>query len=399
MPAPVRLLCSATMSDPDSILFIDTPEALERFCARIADADWLALDTEFLREKTYYPRLCLLQAATPELTACIDPLALEHLDPLLERLYDPAVTKVMHACHQDLEILFQLRGSVPAPIFDTQLAAPLLGHAEQIGYGNLVEAVLGVKLEKGHARADWTRRPLPEAQLRYAADDVIYLARLYPILREALAERGRLAWLDEDFAGLSDPERYIVHPEQAWQRIRSAERMRGPRLAVLQALAAWREETARREDRPRGWLMRDEVLEDIARQLPAGMDDLARVRGLHEQTLRRNGEALLAVVREARDRTPAERPAHRRSERCTPGQEALVELLEAVVHRVGLEESLNPAVLAPRKALERLVRGEPTPELARGWRRALVGDDLHAVLRGERAVTVEDGHLRLIPVT
>ena len=201
------------MNPTTPILYVDSPAALGDLCNRLAGAEWIAVDTEFLREKTYYPQLCLLQVGTPAVTACVDPLALTDLGPLLDLLYDPAIAKVFHACHQDLEIFYNLRGSVPGPVFDTQIAAPLLGHPEQMGYAGLVEALLGVTLEKAHARADWTRRPLPESQLRYAADDVIYLAQLYPVLRAELAKHGRLQWLADDFAALGDPERYASHPD------------------------------------------------------------------------------------------------------------------------------------------------------------------------------------------
>ena len=166
-----------------NIQFIDAPEALENFAASVAAQDWIALDTEFLRERTYRPELCLLQIATDNTAVCIDPLALDNIDPILDVIYNPNITKVLHAASQDLEIFYWLRGSVPVNLFDTQVAAPLLGHQEQIGYGNLVAEMLGINLSKAHSRADWTRRPLPEQQVQYAADDVIYLAQMYPLIR------------------------------------------------------------------------------------------------------------------------------------------------------------------------------------------------------------------------
>jgi ribonuclease D len=374
-------------------LYIDTPEKLHDLCWRLADAEWLALDTEFMRETTYYPRLCLLQVGTPEVTACVDPLALPDIEPLAKLIYDPAVTKVMHACSQDMEIFYHLRGTLPAPVFDTQLAAPLLGHPEQAGYGRLVEDVLGVRLAKTHTRTDWSHRPLSQAQLAYAADDVIYLGRLYVNLREELKRRGRLEWLAEDFAALSDSARYENPPELAWRRVKAAYKLRGSELAVVQALAAWRERTAQTENKPRGRLMKDDVLIDMARQKPGGRDQLGRIRGLHERSLKRYGDELLALIREFKQRTPEPLPAYVKAEDLSPEQEALADLLNAVVHLRAAEQALNPAQLAPHKALRRLVLGHEDTEVLRGWRRRLIGEELQAVLRGERSLSVVDGRL------
>ena len=238
------------------IQYIDSAPELARFCLQLSGADWFALDTEFLREKTYYPKLCLLQVATPDSVACIDPLALDTLDPILDLVFDPGITKVMHSARQDMEIFYHLRGAAPGPVFDTQVAALLLGYPDQIGYGNLVSEVLNVRLEKLHTRADWSIRPLTQDQVSYAADDVIYLVDVYLNLRNRLVERGRLEWLDEDFARLSSDALYSNPPEDAWLRVKGGNRLKGAALAVLQALAGWRETLAQQRDRPRGWILR-----------------------------------------------------------------------------------------------------------------------------------------------
>lgn len=387
------------MSDGSDTLFVDSPEALQDLCGRLRGHDWLALDTEFHREDTYRPRLCLVQVATPGLTACIDPLALDDLDPLLDMLYDPCVLKVLHAARQDLEIFHYLRGTPFTPVFDTQMAAPLLGYPDQAGFGNLVAAVLGVRLAKAHARADWRRRPLPSAQLRYAADDVRYLAPLYERLRAGLDEHGRLGWLEADFAALSDPQRYEMQPEQAWRRLRGAERLRGSSLSVLQRLAAWREQAASAEDRPRGWLLKDEVLFDLARMMPDAEQELRHVRGLGDAVIRRHGPAILATIRAARDRPPEPVPARRAGRRLSAEEDALVDLLSAVVRLRATEQHLSAAVLAPRAEVERLVAGDPGTLLLTGWRRGLIGEELGRVLRGEHALRVDGGALRVEPAT
>jgi ribonuclease D len=377
------------------IQYIDTAPELARFCTQLAAVDWFALDTEFLREKTYYPRLCLLQIATPESVACIDPLALEDLDPLLELIFDARITKVMHSARQDMEIFYHLRGEAPAPVFDTQIAALLLGYPDQIGYGNLVREVLGVNLEKLHTRADWSLRPLTRDQIDYAADDVIYLVDVYRNLHARLAERRRLEWLDEDFERLSSDSLYRNPPEDAWLRVKGGNRLKGASLAVLQSLAGWRETLAQQRNRPRGWILRDDALLEIARHRPASNEALGRIRGLQESFIRNHGEQLLGLIAAAGKQAPAPFPDTDMRLRLTSGQDALVDVMSAVVRISGMEHALNPAVLASRKQLERLVSGDSDVDVMHGWRRKLVGERLQALLGGELSLSVRDGKLVL----
>ncbi|MCC6134907.1 MAG: ribonuclease D [Candidatus Contendobacter sp.] len=285
-------------------LYIADQPALADFCAGLRGADWLALDTEFIRERTYYPQLCLIQIASADRIACIDPLALPSLEPLLERLYDPATTKILHSASQDLEIFFHLRGAVPTPIFDTQRAALALEQGKQIGYAALVQQLLGVDLAKTHTRADWRRRPLLPEWLVYAADDVRYLPELYQRQRAALEECGGLAALVEDCAALADAEHYRPQPWAVWQRVREQQRLRGVQRAVLQEVAAWREEQAIAHDRPRRWILDDAALIELARRLPETLADLQQIPGLPATTLRRHGEILLARIATACAKPP-----------------------------------------------------------------------------------------------
>ncbi|WJW75411.1 ribonuclease D [Thiohalobacter sp. IOR34] len=383
------------MSHAGDFEFIDSHAALADFCRQLAGAEWIALDTEFLRERTFYPQLCLLQVATPGAIACIDPLAIDDLEPLHALLYDPAITKVLHAARQDMEIFYHLRGAVPAPLFDTQIAAPLLGHADQIGYGNLVRERLGVSLGKAHTRTDWSRRPLSHDQLQYAADDVRYLAELYPAMRDELASRGRLEWLAADFAALAAPETYRMEPTEAWRRNKGAGKLKGAALSVFQSLCAWREAEAQRRDRPRKWLLPDDVMLSLARLKVQSVADLGRVRGLPKGIIERDGEALLALIETARTRRPEPLPAGERPPPLSAGQEAAADLLMGVLRLIAAGNQLNPGVIAGRKAVEQLVRGERELPLLQGWRRAMAGDILLAVLRGERGVRIEQGALRL----
>ncbi len=385
------------MDISNNCILIDTQPALSSVCSDLQGVPWLAVDTEFLREKTYFPKHCLVQIATRDQVACIDPLSLSDITPLLDLLYDNAIIKVMHAARQDMEIFYHLRGTLPQPVFDTQVAAPLLGYPDQASYASLVEALLGVHLNKSHTRTDWSRRPLSAAQLHYAADDVRYLAELYPILRGKLDDLGRIPWLEDDFAALTDPANYERPPGHAWLRVRGAHLLRGHRLSALQALAAWRERTARADDLPRNWLLRDECLLDMAKIQPNDNAALLRIRGINTQVLRKYGDSLLKIIEESKSREPQPLPAEHMSTRLAPGQDTIVEMLVTAVHILGEKHALHPSVIANRKELERLVKGDLSVGVLQGWRRKLAGETLLMVLQGEIGVRVADGAVRLTP--
>lgn len=378
---------------PGADRYVDTGADLADFVAALARADWFAIDTEFLRERTYYPKLCLIQIATPDLIGCIDPLAIDDLSPLYAVLNDARITKVMHACSQDLEILYQLTGQVPAPLFDTQLAAPLLGYPEQIGYANLVQEMLGVSLEKGHSRTDWSARPLDVKQIEYALDDVRYLVPLYRKIRERLDAAGRTRWLDDDFRRYSAVERYRPVPEDAWRRIKGIDRLRSASLAVLQALAEWREKTAQQKDRPRNWILRDDLLLEIARRRPVTVEALQGIRDFPERTLRTHGAELAALIADAAQRKPAPLPEGERPGKPTSAQEAVADLLAAYLGVLAERNAINPASLASRKQLLALVRGERDVPLLQGWRNELAGKELSALLDGERVLAIAAGEV------
>ena len=321
-----------------NILFIDTPEKLQSFANEIASQDWLALDTEFLRERTYRPELCLLQIATPEVVACIDPLALESIDPVLDVIYKPDIIKILHAASQDLEIFYWLRREVPTNLFDTQIAAPLLGYQEQISYGNLVGEVLGVSLSKSHSRADWTRRPLPKQQVQYAADDVIYLARMYPIMRDKLKQLDRLQWLDGEWQNLTNPDLYEKPADEVWKRLRGIDKLKGGRLSVAQHLAQWRELTARERNLPRNWLLKDDVLTDLSKQMPLTTGELKHIRGLSDGMVKSHGNSIVKTINQAKDKPPIPPDDSKRKVKLSPDQDAALDLLTAVakIHARGL---------------------------------------------------------------
>ena len=376
------------------ILFIDTESGLAELCEKLRGQPVLALDTEFLREKTYYAQLCLLQVAAEGVIACVDPLAV-NLEPLLDIIYDPSVVKVMHSARQDMEIFFDLRGDVPRPLFDTQIAATLMGFGEQVGYANLVQQMLGVTLDKVATRTDWSQRPLDAEQLHYAADDVRYLFIVYHQQVEALSSKGRLDWLQDDFDEMSNRDTYAPAPENLWKRVRGAQKLSSPQLAVLRGLAVWREERAQASNRPRRWILKDEVMVDLARRSPVNLENLAKIRGLEERFLNQQGEKVLRVIAEAKATDPQGWPVRAQSQRLAPEQEAVVDLLMAVLRLRGNEHDVSPALLASRKVLESLVAGNEQCPVLHGWRAGLVGHDLQAVLAGDKCVRVVEGRLAL----
>lgn len=370
---------------------VNTAEALGRLCAELATSPWIALDTEFLRERTYYPQLCLLQVAGERTAACVDVLSLPTIEPLLAVLNNPAATKIVHAGHQDFEIFHHFYKILPGPVFDTQLAAALAFGADQISYAALVDKLLGVRLEKAHTRADWSRRPLSEAELAYALEDVRYLGALYLQLKEQLRAAGRLEWLDEAFSALLKPESYIVDPSQAWRRIKDSHRLRGIELVVLQALAAWREREAIARDLPRKWVLSDDIAVDLARRRPKTSEALTKVRGLDARIITRYGVVLLDLVAQA-SATPIENwPTSEQRRLLSPHEEVIVDMLAATVKLCAAEAGITPSLVVSRAQLEDAVRHRAVLLRLEGWRDAIAGDALRRVLAGTAELVIHDG--------
>lgn len=375
--------------------FIDTPAALREYLDATASARSIALDTEFMREKTYYPRLCLIQVSANDEIACIDPLVLEDLTPLWERLAQPETLVLLHAGKQDLEVIYLACQTIPAPVFDTQIAAALCGYGDQVGYAALVKQVLGIELDKSMTRADWSRRPLSNDALDYAADDVRHLHPIYEHLQERLESLGRGEWLAPELESLTEPSQYSPDPAEAWRRIRAAAKMKPKEVAILRALAEWREREAMRVDRPRQWLIKDDVLAFIAQRPPRNMAELLAVRGIEEGFASRNGETLLALIESARNAPPpADLPVMK--ERLEPAQEAQADLLMAALKAIAADNGLAAASIANRKEIERLVRGERELDVLRGWRRAAAGLKLLDILDGKLGMLATPEGIRFV---
>ncbi|WP_448582858.1 ribonuclease D [Thermaurantiacus sp.] len=368
---------------------------------RMRTAEFVAVDTEFIRENSYWPELCLIQVATAEDAAVIDPLA-EGLDlkPLLDLLLDPAILKVVHAGTQDIEIFWNLTGQVPQPLFDTQVAAMALGLGEQASYAHLVAHFSGHTLDKGARFTDWARRPLTERQLHYAIGDVTYLAEFFPRMLAELRTTGRGAWLDDEMARLADPTNYRIDPDAAWQRLKIPSR-KPELLGRLKALARWRELEAMDKNVPRGRIVKDETLLDLAAHPPSCQAELARVRGLSPawQT-NAIGQRLMAALAAATPFTPADSPP-RETRPGLAGNAALVaDVLKLLLKMRAKEVGVAPRLLARSEDVEALAAGvrEGLPILE-GWRRALFGEDALALVEGRLCFQVENGKLRMLPAT
>ena len=361
---------------------VTTPDQLDTAVFRLQGAARLAVDTEFMRERTYRPQLCLVQVASDADCFLVDPLAGLDLSPLFAVLADRGRLKILHAARQDLEVLLQTGGFVPAPVFDTQVAAALLGLPPQAGYAELVARQLGHSIDKGQTRTDWSRRPLSAAQLAYAADDVHHLLQLHTDLARALEAQGRAGWHAEDCAALEEPSLYRTEPADAWRRLKGIGRLRPREQAIARALAGWREQRAIDSDKPRGWILADEPLFALATLGPTTIAELEQVRSLPPAVVRKRGDELLALVAAARDSVVDSAPSSP-PPRPTPEQTRQIGQLQQRVRDEATVLGISPEVLATRRDIDALVLGPRADSaLLRGWRRAAIGDRLTEVRGG-----------------
>ncbi len=373
---------------------------LTAFCQRLAGQPFVAVDTEFMRETTYWPKLCLIQAAAPNIEAVIDPLAPEiDLTPLLEVLRNPAIEKVFHAARQDVEIFNNL-GAMPTPLFDTQIAAMAAGFGEQVAYDALVRQMLRAEVDKSSRFTDWARRPLSDAQLAYALGDVTHLATLYPALHDRLEASGRLAWVTEEMAALTDPALYDVEPENAWRRLKPR-RHTAKYLAVFRAVAAWRERAAQSRDQPRGRILKDDAIDELAAQAPTDADGLNRLRSVPKGfSGSRYAEGLLDAIRKALEDPEAYAPVvHRRHTAPSPAAGAVVELLKVLLKARSEDAGVASRLIATMADLDRIANEDEADVPAlRGWRREAFGDDALRLKRGELALVLDGAQIRVVPV-
>ena len=373
---------------------ITTTEELTQVCARMARHPFVTVDTEFLRETTYYPLLCVAQIASPDEAYVVDTLAPAiDLSPFFDLLTDEKVVKVFHAARQDIEIVWNMAKKIPHPIFDSQVAAMVLGYGDSISYDQLVQRITGDMLDKSHRFTDWTRRPLSDAQLTYAVSDVTHLRDIYVKLSADLEKRGRLNWVEAEMGVLTSPETYRMEPEKAWERLKS--RVRKPKeLAVLIEIAAWREREAQSRDVPRSRVLKDDVVGDIAVQAPTTVEKLGQLRSLPKGFERsRWGEAIVAAVTRGIERDPKTLPRLDRF-RPAPNGAATVELLKVLLRMTAESNGVAAKVIATVDELDRIAADDDAdvPSM-RGWRRELFGEKALALKHGRLALAVEKGHV------
>ena len=384
------------MTDGRDFELIAARDELERACTELAGDAVCAVDTEFMRESTYYPELALIQLASESRLVCVDPLAIDDLAPLAALFADAGVVKVFHSPSQDLEILYQKFGTVPAPLFDTQLAAAVLGYNHQVSYAELVRDVLGVSLEKKHTRANWTRRPLSADELDYAMDDVRYLLPLYAEMRARLEAGDRIAWIEKDLAELERAENYAVDFDHLWQRLKGVQKLKGEKLWIASELCRWREQLAQRQNRPRRWIVKDEALVEIARRKPADAAELAQVPDLPDKTARRHGDELLRIVRAAARVDPRDYPRHDKALRLSESELALGDCLMGLCRAIAADNGVALATLATRKDIDKLLANRRSSRLLQGWRYAMAGEKLLAFMHGQARIGVADGAIELL---
>lgn len=378
------------------MLYISDQESLGAFVERARSSSVLAIDTEFLREKTYYAKLCLLQMATDDEVAIVDPFAVRDLAVLAPLLQDESVMKLFHAGGQDLEILYRVTGVLPAPVFDTQIAAALLGHTMQVGYGALVHSLCGVTLKKTDSFTDWSRRPLSESQLEYAADDVIYLPEMYRTMRSRLETKGRLAWLANDFAELSDPSRYEEDPRLRYRRLKRGSSLSRQQLSAAREAAAWREVEARKRDIPRKWVITDEQIVEVCKREARTIDELFMVRGMRDRLTTRDARALVACMKAGMDLPCEQWPELDRSSKSEPNVDAQLDLMTALVRLRARENDIAMQALASHSDLAQVARGYTEGvDVLRGWRRAMVGEELLELLDGRIALSLDADGLQV----
>ena len=377
---------------------ITSTSDLSDTCSRLADGDFVTVDTEFMREQTFWPDLCLIQLANAREEVIVDPLA-DGIDlgPFYELMGNRNVVKVFHAARQDIEIVYSEAGLIPTPVFDTQVAAMVCGFGESVSYVNLVKKVTGRDLDKSSRFTDWSRRPLSEKQLTYALGDVTHLRDIYTHLRTELAATDRASWLDEEMAELTDPGTYESHPDNAWQRLKMRVKNRKA-LAVLMELAAWRERMAQTQDVPRGRILRDEALYDIANQLPTSTDQLSELRTLSEGFSRsQRAKDIVDAVRRGIDRDPKTVPPLPRNQPLSAEATAIIELLKVLLKAAAARHRVAPRLIAGSEDLERIAsEAEPDVPALKGWRRQLFGEDALRLKRGELALTLSKGEVLAI---
>ncbi len=377
------------------INFIENKDQLINICQQFSQSEFLAVDTEFFRQTTYYSILALIQICDGKQIAIVDPLAIDDLEPLMDILYNKEITKVFHSARQDMEIFYHLKGALPEPLFDTQITSALLGYGEQIGYAPLVKQLLNIELDKSQTRTDWLKRPLSKKQIAYAADDVKYLAKLYPLQYERLEELGRLQWLENDFNFLTDNATYAPSPDTIWRKTKGINRLKKQKLAILKLLAGWREELAIEQNRPRRRVISDDTLIGLCNNPPAEAAELQEHHGLSEKFLQYNQDIILSLVEQGLKTADKDCPRLPPIIKLSQNEEALADCMMAIVHLSANENNISPQCLCNRKEINALIKGQRDLNILSGWRNELAGKSLVDFLSGNSHLQCSSGQLEM----
>jgi ribonuclease D len=375
--------------------YITSKVQLNEICTQFKDSSYLIIDTEFIRQTTYYPILALLQVYDGKTIAIIDPVAIDDLSPLFDVCFDPNIIKVLHSARQDMEIFYHICGKLPTPIFDTQIAAALLGYGSQIGYAALSKSVLGIELDKSQTRTNWLKRPLTQKQLDYAGNDVLYLEQIYKIQKQQLQEQQRLSWLENDFNFLTEQETYQVDKYNLWKKIRGFNRLKQDQLVVLQYLVAWREDIAIEKNITRKKVIHDEFLLEIAIRKPNQYNELSNFQCLSERLVKQHGKTIVDLVDQALNSPPQDWPKQPQRIQLNQQQDALTDCLMAINHLCADNNNISPNCLCNRKELEKLVLGKRSLGILTGWRFELAGKQLLSFLNGDNSLAVSHNQLSL----
>jgi ribonuclease D len=371
---------------------------LANVCDRFVSADFITVDTEFMREQTFWPELCLIQIASDSVEAIVDPLAAGiDLAPFYKLMANDRITKVFHAARQDIEIMYSEAGLIPAPIFDTQVAASVCGYGDSVSYVNLVKDITGHDIDKSSRFTDWSRRPLTDKQLVYALGDVTHLRDVYRHLRDKLHATGRSSWVSEEMADLTHPETYETRPEDAWKRLKMRTKNRKS-FGVLIELAAWRERAAQAQNVPRSRVLRDEALYDIANQMPTTPEQLGGLRTLSDGFSRsQRAREIIDAVKAGLEREPKSLPHLNHARPVSAEAGATIELLKVLLKAAAAKHRVAPRLIADAEELERIAAEEEPDVLAlKGWRRQLFGEDALKLKRGELALTLAGGEVMVL---
>ncbi len=374
--------------------YIDNQEGLAALAKEAMTSRYVAIDTEFLREKTYYPNLCLVQLCTEGGTYVVDPFAVDDLGVLAPVFENEAAVKLFHAGTQDIEILYREVGAMPRPIFDVQVAAALLGQSYQAGLASLLSSFLGVNIKKSDSFTDWTRRPLAASQLSYAAEDVIYLPRLYEVMTTRLEELGRLHWLDDEFADMTNPENYEVDPYARYRRLKRGNQLSRKQMAAAREVAAWREVQAQRRDIPRKWVLSDEQVVEACKREATSIDELFMVRGVKQGMSTRDAREVAQLMKKAFASDESTWPKPDAPSQCEPNVDFPLDLMQALMRARSKETGIAMQTFGSHGDMALLARGHVEESaLMKGWRRKIIGNDLVRLLEGRIRLGLNENEL------